>query len=60
MATSEAALAILIENTEKTLFGSNILIIGYGRIAKILAEYLKALKANVTVCARKEIAKTKS
>ena len=60
MATSEAALAILIENTEKTLFGSNILIIGYGRIANILAEYLKALKANVTVCARKEIAKTKA
>lgn len=60
MATAEAALAILIENTEKTVFGSNILIIGYGRIAKILAEYLKALKANVTVCARRQIAKTKA
>ena len=60
MATAEAALAILIENTDKTVFGSNILIIGYGRIAKIMAEYLKALKANVTVCARKETAKTKA
>ena len=60
MATAEAALAILIENTDKTVFGSNVLIIGYGRIAKIMAEYLKALKANVTVCARKETAKTKA
>ena len=60
MATAEAALSILINSTEKTVFGSNILIIGYGRIAKILAEYLKALKANVTICARKETAKTKA
>lgn len=60
MATAEAALSILINNTEKTVFGSNVLIIGYGRIAKILANYLKALNATVTVCARKENAKTKA
>lgn len=58
MATSEAALAILIDNTDITVFGANILVIGYGRIGKIISDYLTALKANVTVCARKNTAKT--
>ncbi len=58
MATSEAALAILINNTDITIFGANILVIGYGRIGKIISDYLNALKANVTVCARKNTAKT--
>jgi dipicolinate synthase subunit A len=31
----------------------NILVSGYGRIAKVLTRYLLALGANVTVCARK-------
>ncbi|MBE6760954.1 MAG: hypothetical protein E7551_01545 [Ruminococcaceae bacterium] len=58
MATAEATLAIIIDNTEHTIFGSNILITGYGRIGKILTDYLIALKANVTVCARSKIART--
>ena len=58
MATVEAAIAIAIENTEHTIFGSEVLITGYGRIGKILADYLLALKAKVCVCARSEIART--
>lgn len=58
MATAEAALSIIINNTKQTVFGSNILILGYGRIARILSRYLKDLHANVTVCARKELAKS--
>lgn len=57
MATAEAALAIIIDNTNHTIFGSNVLVMGYGRIGKILTRYLISLNANVTVCARNEIAR---
>ena len=45
---------------QNSIFGAEILIIGYGRIAKILTDYLLALKGNITVCARKEIARAKA
>ena len=60
MATAEATLEIIINNTNHTIFNSNILITGYGRIAKILTEYLLALKANVFVCARRELSRTEA
>ena len=60
MATAEAALAIIINNTEHTVFESEILITGYGRIGKILTNYLLSLKANVSICARSEIARTEA
>lgn len=52
--TAEGALAIMINETSITLFESNVLILGYGRIGKVLSEYIKALGANVYVEARKE------
>lgn len=52
--TAEGALSILINETKETLFGSRILILGYGRIGRLLSEYLKALGAKVYVEARKE------
>ncbi len=58
MATAEAALSIIIKNTRKSVFGSKILILGYGRIAKILANYLKALNGEVIVAARKKSVRT--
>ena len=51
--TAEGAIKIAIENTDYTLWKSDILVIGYGRVGKILANRLKALGANVTVSARK-------
>ena len=51
--TAEGAIKIAIENTNFTLWQSNILVIGYGRVGKILADRLKKLGANVTVSARK-------
>lgn len=51
--TAEGAIKIAIDNTPYTLWKSNILIIGYGRVGKVLADRLKALGANVTVSARK-------
>ena len=44
-----------MEESEKTLFGSNNLILGYGRCGKILAHTLKGLGANVSVSYRKQL-----
>ncbi|HNR03373.1 MAG TPA: dipicolinate synthase subunit DpsA [Bacillota bacterium] len=52
--TAEGALSILVNETKTTLFGSRILILGYGRIGKLLSEYLKALGASLYVEARKD------
>ena len=52
--TAEGAIKIAIENTPFTIWNSKILVIGYGRVGKILADRLKALGANVTVSARKD------
>ncbi|MBQ4109378.1 MAG: dipicolinate synthase subunit DpsA [Clostridia bacterium] len=51
--TVEGAISIAIEETPFTLYGSNVLVTGFGRISKLLARYLDALGANVTVSARK-------
>lgn len=50
--TAEGALQVAMENTDVTINGSECAILGYGRIAKILASMLKNMGANVTVCAR--------
>lgn len=52
--TAEGALKLAIEKMPVTLFGSKMLITGFGRIAKILAKYLNALGADVTVACRKK------
>lgn len=51
--TAEAALSIAMNETETTLFGSETVIIGYGRIGSLLAGMCRALGANVTVIARR-------
>ncbi len=53
MATAEATLKIIIENTDYTLKGSKITLLGFGRIGKFLSYYLKTLGASLTVVARK-------
>lgn len=50
--TAEAAIAIAISETKNALFGSKALVIGYGRIGKILSRYLKALGSDVTATSR--------
>ncbi len=52
--TVEGALEIAINRLPVTIFGCKALITGYGRIAKILARYLCALGAEVTVACRKK------
>lgn len=50
--TAEAAIGIFIERLPITLMGSSCSVIGYGRVARALAQRLKALGATVTVAAR--------
>lgn len=51
--TAEGAIARAINDTPFCLWKSRVLVIGYGRVAKILVDRLNALKCNVTVSARK-------
>ena len=51
--TAEGAIKLAIENTNFTLWKSKCLVIGYGRVGKVLANRLKALGCDVTVTARK-------
>jgi len=52
MLTAEGALALAINETNFSIFGSECLITGYGRIARILSGLLYAMGANVTIAAR--------
>lgn len=54
ISTSEGAIQIAMEETKRTLHGSNILILGFGRIGKVLASMLKGIGGNVYCEARKE------
>lgn len=55
IATAEGAISDIILNTEKNLHGSKVLILGFGRVSKVLAKKLKAIEAQVTCAARKEV-----
>ena len=51
--TAEGAIEIALQNSGKTLFGSEILVTGYGRISKCLLKLLNGFGAKVTVTARR-------
>lgn len=51
--TAEGALSVAMNESVTTLFGSKCLVVGYGRIGKILSRYLSSLGCSVTVSARK-------
>lgn len=52
--TAEAAIEIAIRETKATLFGSECMVVGYGKIGKVLTRLLIGFGAEVTACARKE------
>ena len=54
VATAEGAIRIVMQNLPTMLTNSKILVIGYGRIGKLLCDRLHALHAEVTVSARSE------
>ncbi len=51
--TAEGAVAIAMNEMRRTLFDSSAMVVGYGRIGKLLADLLIRMGANVTVAARK-------
>ena len=50
--TAEGAIQIAMEELPTTLYGARVLIIGYGRLGKVLAHRLQGLGARGTVAAR--------
>ncbi len=52
--TAEGAVGLLLQESERSLFGSCVLVSGFGRIGRLLAAKLSALGATVTVAARRE------
>lgn len=50
--TAEGAIAIAMEQTDITLHAANVVVLGFGRCGQTLAHKLRAMGANVTVCAR--------
>lgn len=51
--TVEGAIEIAIKETNITLHGANILILGFGRIGKLLAKTLKGFECKIDLSARK-------
>ena len=51
--TAEAAVAILMQRTDYTLAGSSVLVVGYGRIGRILSNKLCAMGVKTYVISRK-------
>lgn len=58
--TAEGALMLLMQNSEKTVFGTKVLVCGYGRIGKYTAKILKNLGAVVMVLARREVSRVQA
>lgn len=54
ISTAEGAIAKAIEETEISLDDANVLVLGFGRVGKMLTNKLHAMNANVYVEARKE------
>ena len=52
-ATAEAAVRVAMEHMERSLLGMECLVIGFGRIGKLLSHRLAGMGANVTATARK-------
>ena len=52
-ATAEGAVQILLEEMPTVLTGARVLVVGFGRIGKLLSMKLRAMGADVTVSARR-------
>ena len=53
IATAEGTIKLAIENTDKILQGTSVLILGFGKVAKIVASKFSLLSTKVTCAARK-------
>ena len=55
--TVEGAIGLLVQEYSDCIFGAKTLILGYGRIGRVLSRYLRAFGAEVTVAARSEVSR---
>ncbi len=53
IATAEGTIQIAMEETQRTIHGSNVLVMGFGRIGKVLSKMLDGIGAKVYCEARK-------
>lgn len=51
--TAQGILKTMIDNIEYTIHSSKCAVFGYGRVAKVTADILSSIGADVTVCVRK-------
>lgn len=58
--TAEAAVGLLIQNTDHSLRDADILITGGGRIAMLTGTLLRSFGSRVTICARSPLQRTKA
>lgn len=54
ISTAEGAIQIAMQETLSTIHGSNVLVLGFGRVGKILSKMLNGIGARVSCEARKE------
>lgn len=54
ISTAEGTIEIAISNTNRIIHGSHVLILGFGRIGKVLARKMEGLSAQITCAARKD------
>ncbi len=52
--TAQGILKTMIDNIEYTIHSSKCAVFGYGRVAKVTADILSSIGADVTVCVRKK------
>lgn len=50
--TAEGAVSLLANNISSTIFDTNVLVVGYGRIGRLLAQKLKGLNAKTCVLSK--------
>ena len=60
VATAEGAIAEAVFMSNEILHGQEVLVLGYGRCAEVLANKLKGMSARVTVMARREEARSRA
>lgn len=60
IATAEGAIAEAITRSPLNLCNQNTLVLGYGKCGSVLAQKLKGLDANVTICARNSVVLAKA
>lgn len=58
--TAEGAAELLMRRLPRAVMGADILVVGYGRIGRLLAHKLRALGAHVTVGARGSVARAEA